>query len=98
MVSTKYPPMQGGVGRYTFNLTKERKLDLKYLLCNREGDGEFSDRSLDNPENSGVLLELVEKMKPDLVHIQNEHGLYGLKLSPVNLRMTSTNIDSQNRL
>jgi hypothetical protein len=37
-------------------------------------------------------------MKPDLVHIQNEHGLYGLKLSPVNLRMTSTNIDSQNRL
>jgi hypothetical protein len=29
---------------------------LKYLLCNREGDGEFSDLSLDNPENSGVLL------------------------------------------
>jgi hypothetical protein len=22
MVSTEYPPMQGGVGRYTFNLTK----------------------------------------------------------------------------
>jgi hypothetical protein len=69
-------------------------LDLKYLLCNREGDGEFSDLSLDNLENSCVLLELVEKTKPDLVHIQNEHGLYGLKLGPVNLRMTSTNIDS----
>ena len=57
MVSTKYPSMQGAVGRYTFNLTKERKigLDLKYLLCNREGDGEFSDLSLDNPENSSVL-------------------------------------------
>ena len=23
MVSTEYPPMQGGVGRYTLNLTKK---------------------------------------------------------------------------
>jgi hypothetical protein len=40
------------------------------------------------------VLELVEKMKPDLVHIRYEHGLYGPSLSPVNPRMTSTNIDS----
>jgi hypothetical protein len=59
-------------------------LDLKYLLCYRKGDGEFSGLSLDNLENSRVLLELFEKMKPDSVHIEYEHGLYGLKLSPVN--------------
>lgn len=96
MVSTEYPPMQGGVGRYTFNLTKElRKIGFEvFVICNREGDGEFSGLSPYNPENSSVLLELVEKMKPDLVHIQYEHGLYGLKLSPVDPRMTSTNIDS----
>jgi hypothetical protein len=49
------------------------------MLYNREGGGKFSDLSLDNPGNSSVLLELVEKM-------------------PVNPRMTSTNIDSQNHL
>ena len=31
------------------------EIHLKYLLCNREGDAEFSDLSLANPENSSVL-------------------------------------------
>jgi hypothetical protein len=61
LVSTKYPPMQGGVGCYPFNLTKERKIGFEVLLCHRVGDGEFSDLSPDNPENSSVVLELVEK-------------------------------------
>jgi glycosyltransferase involved in cell wall biosynthesis len=95
MVSTEYPPMQGGVGRYTFNLAKAlRKLDFEVnVVCNRLGNGEFSGLSPENLENSSVLLDIVEKMKPDLVHVQYEHGLYGLKLDPINPRRTSTNID-----
>jgi glycosyltransferase involved in cell wall biosynthesis len=96
MVSTEYPPMQGGVGRYTYNLTKElRKLGLDvHVVCNKLGNGEFSGLSPDNPANSQVLLEIVEKIKPDLVHIQYEHGLYGLKLNPIYPKKTNTNIDS----
>jgi glycosyltransferase involved in cell wall biosynthesis len=35
MVSTEYPPMMGGVGRYTYNLTKGlRKLGLGiHVVC-----------------------------------------------------------------
>jgi glycosyltransferase involved in cell wall biosynthesis len=95
MVSTEYPPMQGGVGRYTYNLTKAlRKLDFEVnVVSNKLGNGEFSGLSPKNPENSRVLLDIVEKTKPDLVHVQYEHGLYGLKLNPINPRRTSTNID-----
>ena len=100
MVSTEYPPMQGGVGRYTYNLTKDlRKLGLDVqVVCNKLGNGEFSGLSPDNPANSQVLLEIVEKIKPDLVHIQYEHGLYGLKLNPIYPKKTNTNIDSFYRL
>jgi glycosyltransferase involved in cell wall biosynthesis len=95
MVSTEYPPMQGGVGRYTYNLTKAlRKLGFEVdTVSNKLGNGEFSGLSPENPENSKVLLDIVEKTKPDLVHVQYEHGLYGLKLNPINPRRTSTNID-----
>lgn len=43
MVSTEYPPMHGGVGRYTFNLVRElRKKGLNVLVvCNKEGDGDL---------------------------------------------------------
>jgi len=96
MVSTEYPPMQGGVGRYTYNLTQElRKIGFDVqVVCDKSGNGEFSGLSPDNPENSDVLLKIVEKIKPDLVHIQYEPGLYGLILDPINPKMTSTNIDS----
>ncbi|HEU4823201.1 MAG TPA: glycosyltransferase family 4 protein [Nitrososphaeraceae archaeon] len=95
MISTEYPPMQGGVGRYTYNLTKAlRKLGFEVdVVSNKLGNGEFSGLSPENPENYSVLLDIVEKMKPDLVHVQYEHGLYGLKLDPINPRRTSTNID-----
>src|SRR5215208_843756 len=95
MVSTEYPPMQGGVGRYTYNLTKAlRKIGFEVnVVSNKLGNGEFSGLSPKNPENSRVLLDIVEKTKPDLVHVQYEHGLYGLKLDPINPRRTSTNID-----
>ena len=43
MVSTEYPPMRGGVGRYTFNLVRQlRKKGLNVLVAsNEEGDGDF---------------------------------------------------------
>src|SRR5919106_5429329 len=95
MVSTEYPPMKGGVGRYTFNLTQAlRKLDFEVnVVSNKLGNGEFSGLSPKNPENSNLLLEIVERTKPDLVHVQYEHGLYGLRLDPLNPGKTTTNID-----
>jgi glycosyltransferase involved in cell wall biosynthesis len=98
MVSTEYPPMYGGVGRYTYNLTRAlRKLGhTVYVVCNDDGkEGNFFGLSSSfDKDNSGLLLDIVNKVKPDIVHIQFEHGLYGLKLSSLNPRNTSTNIDS----
>ncbi len=96
MVSTEYPPMQGGVGRYTFNLTKElRKIGLQvYVACNEKGGGEFFGLSPTNIHNSEVLLRIVNEIQPDIVHVQYEPGLYGLVLDPINPKKTSTNIES----
>lgn len=96
MVSTEYPPMQGGVGKYTANLTRSlRKLGLEvYVACNEKGKGEYPGLSPLNEDNSDVLLKAVQDLKPDLVHIQNEPGLYGLVLDTINPRKTSSTIDS----
>jgi glycosyltransferase involved in cell wall biosynthesis len=86
MVSTEYPPMNGGVGRYTSNLTRElNKLGLQVqVLSNENGSGDFIGLSPKNTKNSSVLLKIVNEVKPDIVHIQFEHGLYGLKLDRLN--------------
>jgi glycosyltransferase involved in cell wall biosynthesis len=96
MVSTEYPPMQGGVGRYTFNLTKELcKIGFdRHVACSMLGKGDFFGLSPYNPENSEVLLKIVDELRPDLVHVQYEHGLYGLVLDAINPKKTCTNIDS----
>jgi glycosyltransferase involved in cell wall biosynthesis len=96
MVSTEYPPMLGGVGRYTHNLTRAlRKLgNTVYVVCNENGDGDFFGLYPFNKNNSELLLEIVHKVKPDIVHIQFEHGLYGLKLASLNPRNTCTTIDT----
>ena len=96
MVSTEYPPMQGGVGRYTFNLTKElRKIGLEvFVACNEEGGGQFFGLSPTNINNSDVLLRIVKEIRPDIVHVQYEPGMYGLILDPVNPKKTNTNIES----
>ncbi|HSF49654.1 MAG TPA: glycosyltransferase, partial [Nitrososphaeraceae archaeon] len=96
MVSTEYPPMLGGVGRYTHNLTRElRKVgNIVYVVCNKKGDGDFFGLSPFNKNNSELLLKIVYKVKPDIVHIQFEHGLYGLKLASLNPRNTCTTIDT----
>ena len=62
MVSTEYPPMRGGVGRYTFNLVRQlRKKGLNLLVAsNEEGDGDFSGLAPANNENYRVLLKIVD--------------------------------------
>jgi glycosyltransferase involved in cell wall biosynthesis len=98
MVSTEYPPMKGGVGRYTANLVQalrntgdEIQVDV---ACNEEGNGEFVGLSPTNERNSDVLLKIVEEQsRPDVVHIQFEPGLYGLVLDSSNPSASRTYID-----
>ncbi|MFL6359805.1 MAG: glycosyltransferase family 4 protein, partial [Nitrososphaeraceae archaeon] len=86
MVSTEYPPMKGGVGRYTSNLVKAlQNLGMEvYVVCNEAGRGNFSGLSPTNDQNSKVLLKIVKEIMPDIVHIQFEPGMYGLLLDPKN--------------
>lgn len=95
MVSVEYPPIRGGIGRYTYNLTKNlMKLGCEvYIACNEKGHGQFGGLSPTNVHNSDVLLKIIDKLHPDIVHIQYEHGLYGLKLDFINPSKISTNID-----
>ena len=81
MVSTEYPPIPGGVGRYTSNLVKSlKKIGVEvYVLCNEKGNGDFFGLDPSNQSNSQVILNIIEKLNPDIVHVQLEHGLYGLK-------------------
>ena len=60
MVSTEYPPINGGVGRYTANLTRElKKLGLQVqVLSNENGDCDFFGISPNNTKNYSVLLIL----------------------------------------
>jgi hypothetical protein len=68
-----------------------RKLGFEVdTVSNKLGNGEFSGLSPKNLENSRVLLDIVEKTKPDLVHVQYEHGLYGLEHSSKNHYSTET--------
>ncbi|MGB8101450.1 MAG: hypothetical protein WCE96_07210 [Nitrososphaeraceae archaeon] len=95
MVSTEYPPLRGGVGRYTFNLVRQlRKKGLNVLVAsNEEGDGDFFGLTPANNENYRVLLKIVDEIQLILFIFKYEHGLYGLVLDPLNPNKTRTNID-----
>jgi glycosyltransferase involved in cell wall biosynthesis len=97
MVSTEYPPMRGGVGRYTSKLVEAlRKTGGTEVevVCNEVGDGEFAGISPTNERNSDVLLEIVEEQsRPDIVHVQFEPGLYGLILNSASPSASRTFID-----
>ena len=82
MVSPEYPPINGGVGRYTYNLVNELKRHgvEVYVACDNKGKGDYTALSPNNIHNSEILSNLVNEIKPDVVHIQYEPGLYGLKL------------------
>ena len=95
MVSTEFPPMPGGVGRYTFNLTKGlQKLGHEvFVMCNDKGNGDFHGLSPDNKENSHILFKTMNEINPDIVHIQFEPGLYGLSFDPRNYMNCTTYLD-----
>jgi len=95
MVSPEYPPINGGVGRYTYNLVRELEthgVDV-YVACDKQGKGDFVGLSPTNIHNSEILLSLVNKFRPDIVHIQYEPGLYGLKLDSYKPGKIQTTID-----
>ena len=96
MVSPEYPPISGGVGRYTSNLVNAiRKLDCEVLvLSDEKGKGDYRGISPSNVDNSNIILKVVDDVKPDIVHIQFEPGLYGLKLDPLNPSNSKTYLDS----
>jgi glycosyltransferase involved in cell wall biosynthesis len=96
MVCTEYPPMKGASGPYVANLTRTlRKEGIEvYVVCNERGDGDFSGISPTNKENSEVLLQLVDKIKPDIVHIQFEGAFYGLVLQAKGATKSGTYIDT----
>jgi glycosyltransferase involved in cell wall biosynthesis len=98
MVSTEYPPMRGGVGRYGANLVqalRERGTGIEVdVVCNEDGEGNFGGISPSNERNSDVLLKIVEEQsRPDVVHVQFEPGLYGLILDSANPSSSRTFID-----
>lgn len=95
MVSTEFPPIPGGVGRYTKNLTDglKRQGVKVSVLCNEKGEGDYIGIDPKNENNSKIILNVIDEYDPDLVHIQLEHGLYGLKMDYFNPNKLSTNID-----
>lgn len=98
IVSTEYPPMRGGVGRYAAKLAQALRktgdgIEVD-VVCNEEGDGEFTGISPSNERNSDVLIKIVEEQsRPDVVHVQFEPGLYGLILNSSNPSASRTFVD-----
>ncbi len=95
MVSTEYPPMQGGVGRYSKKLVdalRDQGVEV-LVICNEDGAGDLKGISPSNKNNSQILLRLVREIKPDLIHVQYEHGLYGIHLNPLNPGKTGSITD-----
>ena len=90
VVSGEYPPMKGGVGRYTYNLVhamaKKNNVDVSVAISAATPD--CAQNSTNNvtfypnviikgdKRNSDRLLQLVSDIKPDIVNIQHETGLY----------------------
>jgi len=95
MACTEYPPMQGGVGRYTHNLVSELRsnnIDVT-VVSSSDGSGDYKGISPHNKNNSELLLQLVKDIKPDIVHLQHEFGLYGFYLNSLKPSQTSTGLD-----
>lgn len=98
VVSGEYPPMKGGVGRYTKNLVHAiaKKPDVEVTVAIGGADAAAaaltSDPTQDSnnvittiyrgtirkgdKRNSDRILQIVSEIKPDVVNIQYERGLY----------------------
>ena len=89
MVSGEYPPMKGGVGRYTHNLVtalEKNGVDIA-VACSvnnagAHGSGLFPVIRKGDRQNSSRLLDLVDELKPDVVDVQYERGLYEIDTTP----------------
>jgi glycosyltransferase involved in cell wall biosynthesis len=121
IVSGEYPPMKGGVGRYTSHLVDAlrnggKKMDVHIgtgafqsshrAIDHRSGFSQFKDAVKTNlathhnngddtekdrkhvgiirkgdRKNSDRLLNLVQELKPDVINIQYERGLYEVDTS-----------------
>lgn len=95
MVCTEYPPMNGGVGRYTHNLVKSlssSSIDV-VVVSSTDGSGDYKGISPNNKNNSELLLKLVKEIKPNIIHVQHEFGLYGFFLNSLRPSKTSTGLD-----
>ncbi len=93
VVSGEYPPMKGGVGRYTKNLVhaiaKKSNVEV-FVAISGATAAVTSDPSQDSnnvtvyhgavrkgdKRNSDRILQIVSEIKPDVVNIQYERGLY----------------------
>ncbi len=95
MVSTEYPPMQGGIARYTHNLVKSlRDSGIEtFVVSDSDGLSNYTGLSPTNKNNSEILLKITETLKPDIVHIQHEHGLYDFRIDPLIPSRTKTSLD-----
>jgi len=96
IVSGEYPPMKGGVGRYTYNLVNalKKKNNIEVFIAMSNTNNKFTSSSSSDDHsyfnngiyynivskgdrwNSDRLLSLIEKLKPDIVNVQYERGLY----------------------
>lgn len=81
MVAGEYPPMKGGVGRYSHNLVEAlRKRGNDVIVAARSGQnfdaGALGIIKKGDRANSDRLLKLVADERPDVVNIQYERGLY----------------------
>src|ERR687895_698277 len=94
VLSGEYPPMKGGVGRYTKNLVHAlaEKPNVEVSVATGANAALTSDDSpgINNAtittysgtirkgdkRNSDRLLQIVSEIKPDIVNVQYERGLY----------------------
>lgn len=101
MIST-YPPTQCGIATYSsYLVSKLEALNAPATVdvispCGDGEDDSFSLSRADGSDLSERLFNTVVKLKPDVVHIQHEYGLYdpsrGLAITPLLYRLRAQGI------
>jgi glycosyltransferase involved in cell wall biosynthesis len=84
MVAGEYPPMKGGISRYTANLVgalaKKVSIDVatnaSHARTHHGNAATYPVVIKGDRRNSDRLLALVSELKPDVVNVQYERGLY----------------------
>ena len=63
------------------------------FFASAEGNGDYKGISPFEKNNSEIINDVVQKLNPDIVHIQHEQGLYNFKLNPLLPSKSKTSID-----